>query len=55
MYHIEKEQKIQDKTKAIYYEGSYRWTTEFGERKTYTTENSATADLYGVGGTVITE
>jgi hypothetical protein len=54
-YHIEKEQNIQDKTEMIYYEGSHRWTTEYSDRKTYTTKADATADLYDFGGTVITE
>ena len=55
MYHIEKEQKIQDETKVIYYEGSYRWTTEYPDRKTYATKADATADLYGFGGTIVND
>ena len=54
-YHIEKEQNIQDKIEMIFYEGSYHWTTEYPNRKTYTTKADATADLYDFGGTVITE
>lgn len=54
-YHIEKTQQIQDKTEKIYYENLHRWTTEYPDRKTYTSKADATADLYGFGGTVITE
>ena len=54
-YHIEKEQNIQDKIEMIFYEGSYHWTTEYPNRKTYTRKAAATADLYDFGGTVITE
>lgn len=54
-YHIEKTQQIQDKTEKIYYENLHRWTTEYPDRKTYTKKADATADLYGFGGTVITE
>lgn len=54
-YHIEKTQQIQDKTEKIFYEGSYRWTTEYPDRKKYTRKADATADLYSFGGTVITE
>ena len=54
-YHIGKEQNIQDKTEMIYYEGEHHWTTEYPDRKTYTKKAAATADLYGFGGTVITE
>jgi len=35
-YHIEKEQQIQDRVDKIYYEGEYRWTTVFNDRKKYT-------------------
>ena len=52
--HIEKTQTIQDKTKTIYYEGNYHWTTVFDGRKTYSGKADVTADLYGFGGTVIT-
>jgi hypothetical protein len=54
-YHIEKTQQIQDRTETIYYQDLHRWTTEFNDRKTYTKKADATADLYGFGGTVITE
>ena len=54
-YHIEKEQNIQDKTEKIFYEGSHRWTTEYPDRKTYTTKADATADLYGFGGTIVND
>ena len=54
-YHIEKEQNIQDKTEMIYYEGDYHWTTEYPDRKTYTTKADATADLYGFGGTIVND
>jgi len=51
----QKNQQIQDKVDTIFYEGDFRWTNVFGERKKYTSKSSATADLYGFGGTVITE
>ena len=54
-YHIEKEQNIQDKTEMIFYEGDYHWTTEYPDRKTYTTKADATADLYGFGGTIVND
>jgi len=55
IYHIEKEQQIQDRVDKIYYEGEYRWTTVFEDRKKYTRKADATADLYDFGGTVVTE
>jgi hypothetical protein len=54
-YRIEKEQQIQDRVDKIYYEGEQRWTTVFENRKKYTRKADATADLYGFGGTVVTE
>lgn len=54
-YHIEKQQKIQDKVDTIYYEGSYRWTTVFSDRKIYLNEEDATKDLYDFGGIVLSE
>jgi hypothetical protein len=54
-YHIEKEQNIQGQVNKIYYEGEYRWTTVFEDRKIYPTEADATADLYDFGGTVVSE
>jgi hypothetical protein len=55
MYRIQKTENIQGQLKEIYYEGEHRWTTEYPDRKTYTRKADATADLYGFGGTVITE
>lgn len=55
IYHIEKEQQIQDRVDKIYYEGEYRWTTVFNDRKKYTRKADATADLYDFGGAVVTE
>lgn len=54
-YHIEKQQQIQGKVDTIYYEGSFRWTTVFSDRKIYQSEEDATKDLYDFGGTVVSE
>jgi hypothetical protein len=54
-YRIEKTQQIQDKVETIYYEGEHRWTTVFDDRKVYQYKKDATAELYGFGGTIITE
>jgi hypothetical protein len=54
-YHIEKSQQIQDKTDTIFYEGDHRWSTVFEERKIYQYKKDATSDLYGFGGTVVSE
>ena len=55
MYHIEKEQNIQDKTEKIFYEGSHRWTTEYPDRKVYNTQEEASSDLYNFGGEVVSD
>ncbi len=55
VYHIQKLEDIQGQLKEIYYEGEYRWTTVFEDRKIYPTEEDATADLYDFGGTVVSE
>ncbi len=54
-YHIEKEQNIQGQVDKIFYEGEYRWTTIFNDRKKYTRKADATADLYDFGGIIVTE
>jgi hypothetical protein len=54
-YRIEKSEKIQDEEKTIFYQGDYRWTTIFEDRKTYQYKKDATADLYGFGGIVVSD
>lgn len=54
-YHIEKAEKIQDKVNIIYYQGEYRWTTVFEERKVYEHKNDAIENLYYFGGNVLSE
>ena len=52
MYHIQKEQQIQDNTDIIYYSGVHRWTTVFEDRIIYETEEEATQNLYDFGGEI---
>jgi len=54
-YHIAKDQNIQGTVKTIYYEGDYKWSTNFSDRKKYTNKSVATSEIYGFGGTVVTE
>jgi hypothetical protein len=54
-YHIAKEQNIQGAPKTIYFQGDYKWSTEYNDRKKYTNKTTATSELYSFGGTVITE
>jgi hypothetical protein len=54
-YHIAKDQNIQGTVKTIYYEGDYKWSTNFGSRKKYTNKSVATSEIYSFGGTVVTE
>ena len=54
-YRIEKSEKIQDQVETIYYQGDHRWSTVFEERKIYQYKKDATADLYGFGGTIVSE
>ena len=54
-YHIEKEQNVLGTTRTIYFTGDNRWTTEFANRKKYTNKSVATSEIYGFGGSVITE
>lgn len=51
-YHIQKLENIQGQSREIYYEGSYRWNTDFNARKIYETVEEAQADLYSFGGEV---
>jgi len=37
MYRIQKTENIQGQLKEIYYEGDYRWNTDFSVRKLYET------------------
>lgn len=53
MYYIKKEQKIQDKTQTIYYQGDMSWTTNFDDKKLFNLKKEATAELYNFGGKVI--
>ena len=52
MYRIQKSENIQGQTKEIYYEGDYRWNTDFDVRKLYETLTAAQEDLYSFGGEV---
>lgn len=52
-YFIKKVQSIQGKQQIIYYQGDYHWTTNFDDRKLYSDENDATAELYEFGGFVV--
>lgn len=52
MYHIQKEENIQGQLKEIYYQGDYRWNTDFSVRKLYETAEEARADLYSFGGEI---
>jgi hypothetical protein len=52
MYRIQKSENIQGQIKEIYYEGDYRWNTDFDVRKLYETLTSAQEDLYSFGGEV---
>jgi hypothetical protein len=54
-YHIQKQQKIQDRIDTIYYEGFHKWTTIFENRKKYTSESNASEDIYGFGGDIVSE
>ena len=55
MYHIQKEQKIQDKIQTIYYQDINRWTTVFEDRKTYINEEDASQDISNFGGSIVSE
>ena len=52
MYRIQKTENIQGQLKEIYYEGDYRWNTDFDVRKLYETLTEAQEDLYSFGGEV---
>ena len=52
MYRIQKSENIQGQTKEIYYEGDYRWNTDFDVRKLYETLTEAQEDLYSFGGEI---
>jgi hypothetical protein len=52
MYRIQKSENIQGQIKEIYYEGDYRWNTDFDVRKLYETLTAAQEDLYSFGGEV---
>ena len=52
MYRIQKTENIQGQLKEIYYEGDYRWNTDFDVRKLYETQEEAQADLYSFGGEI---
>ena len=51
-FHIQKLENIQGQLKEIYYQGDYRWNTDYDVRKVYETEEEAQADLYSFGGEV---
>ena len=52
MYRIQKTENIQGQIKEIYYEGDYRWNTDFDVRKLYETLTAAQEDLYSFGGEI---
>ena len=52
MYRIQKTENIQGQLKEIYYEGDYRWNTDFDVRKLYDTLTEAQEDLYSFGGEI---
>jgi len=52
MYRIQKTENIQGQLKEIYYQGDYRWNTDFSVRKLYETLTAAQADLYSFGGEI---
>ena len=54
-YHIAKTQSIQGTDKIIYFQGDYKWSTNYDDRKVYTDESVATSEIYDFGGTVVTE
>jgi len=55
MYRIQKSENIQGQVKEIYYEGDYRWNTDFDVRKLYETLTAAQEDLYSFGGEISAE
>ncbi len=52
MYRIQKSENIQGQIKEIYYQGDYRWNTDFSVRKLYETLTAAQEDLYSFGGEI---
>jgi hypothetical protein len=54
-YHIAKTQSIQGTDKTIYFQGDYKWSTNYDDRKVYTDESVATSEIYDFGGTVVSE
>ena len=54
-YHIAKTQSIQGTDKTIYFQGDYKWSTNYDDRKVYTDESVATSEIYDFGGSVVTE
>ena len=55
MYRIQKSENIQGEIKEIYYQGDYRWNTDFDVRKLYETLTAAQEDLYSFGGEISAE
>lgn len=55
MYRIQKSENIQGQLKEIYYQGNYRWNTDFSVRKLYETLTKAQEDLYSFGGEISAE
>ena len=54
-YHIAKTQNIQGTDKTIYFQGDYKWSTNYDDRKRYTNKSVATSEIYDFGGTVVSE
>ncbi len=54
-YHIAKTHSIQGEDQTIYFQGDYKWTTQYEDRKKYTNKTTANSEIYYFGGEVITE
>lgn len=54
-YHIKKASSIIQPGREIYYKGDQTWTDVYTDRKTYSSESDATAELYRYGGQVVDE
>lgn len=54
-FHIKKLNSVIELGREIYYCGEQRWSDRFEDRRTYNTEEEATAELYRYGGSVSAE
>ena len=46
VWHIKKTSMLGSTVGTVYYEGSNRWTTTYGNRTTYTSQAKAKAETY---------